>query len=171
MKPGNWFKKTSRYLKYRLGKLSPELKEKIEVLNSVELFEFCRGIDLVEIATECEFKNCEAGETVIEAGDTGDGLYMVDTGKHEVFIDDSEDMLAEFGAGDYFGEMSLIDNKDRSANVICKEGGRLLFFSKEGFVGLLRKQSQASFRFLFVQARTLSQRLRETNRKLSEKTG
>lgn len=171
MKPGNWFKKTGRYLKYRLGKLSPELKEKIEVLNSVELFEFCRGIDLVEIATECKFKKSEPDEVIIEAGETGNGLYMVDTGKYSVIIGESDEEVAEFGAGDYFGEMSLIDNKERSANVICKETGRLLFFSKEGFVGLLRKQSQASFRFLFVQARTLSQRLRETNRKLSEKTG
>ncbi|MFP4687266.1 MAG: cyclic nucleotide-binding domain-containing protein [bacterium] len=164
-----WKEKIVSFVKRSMHRILDEDLEKVEVLNKVKLFEYCRGQDLLEIAAECEFREVKEGEAVIEKGSDGDGLYMLDSARLAVVLEEGEEPVAVLEEGDYCGEMSLLDNQPRSANVVCITGGRLLFFSKKGFLKLIQKKSESSFRFLFVQARTLSQRLRDTNRKLSEK--
>jgi len=157
----NWFKSW-------FSSPDKETLEKIDVLNEIKLFENARREDLVEVARECTFQPMEEGETVVHKGDPGDGMFIVDNGQVSVQIDDSTSPVATFGGGEYFGEMALIEEATRSADVVCDIEGRLLFFSKEGFYSVLRGHPSTASKFLFVLARTLSNRLRETNEKLKE---
>jgi len=61
----------------------------------------------------------KAGDTVFLEREPGDALYVVDSGRVRIWVRDSEHnevTLSELKAGDFFGEMSVLDGGKRSAN-------------------------------------------------------
>jgi hypothetical protein len=77
-----------------------------------------RELDVVRaVAAE---KSYQKNVVVLTEGEMGDSLYMIQSGKVKVFIGDEdgrEIILKILGAGDFFGEMSMIDKQPRSASV------------------------------------------------------
>ena len=63
----------------------------------------------------------EPGDYIILQGDPGTTFYIIEKGKVEVIRRDpdsnKDEVLAELGAGDFFGEMALVDNQPRAAGV------------------------------------------------------
>jgi len=153
---GNWWNTTP----------DEETVNKIQVLNEVKLFENARREDLIGIAEKSEFREMNADETIIHGGDPGEGMYIIDSGSVCVYHKGTQEEVALFSGGDYFGEMALLENKPRSADVVCERDGRLLFFSKKGFHELLQGNPKTAGKFLFVLSRTLSRRLRRSNQEL-----
>lgn len=74
------------------------------------------------LATRGVPRNYRKGTLIIEEGSHGDTLYLVLTGRVRAFSSDArgrEIVYGVYGAGDYFGEMSL-DGGPRSASVIAE---------------------------------------------------
>lgn len=68
-----------------------------------------------------EAKKYRKGKVVFWQGEPGGCLYFIRYGSVGVYVnygETSEEKLAELGAGDYFGEMGLLDHKDRAATVV-----------------------------------------------------
>jgi CRP-like cAMP-binding protein len=64
----------------------------------------------------------------------GDGLYIIRSGQVKVVLQNEEGkeiILATFQSGDFFGEMSLLDGRPRSANVFTTQNTQLLVLSRE----------------------------------------
>jgi CRP-like cAMP-binding protein len=78
-----------------------------------------------------------------------------------------EEALAVLKAGDYFGEMALIDDFPRSADARVHEACRLFVISKEHLQDLLFVDRDLAYDLLWNFVRTLSGRLRETNDKMT----
>ena len=80
----------------------------------------------------------EPGETVFHQGDLGDRIYMIVSGQAEVVreSDGAETVLAELGAGEYFGEMALLKQTTRGATVRCVAPMNTISLPKREF-GLL----------------------------------
>lgn len=81
-----------------------------------------------------------AGEQVIRQGDPGGSLFVVMAGRVEVTVADAGGTpvkLALLGAGDYFGEMSLMTGAPRVATVTAVEETRLLEVGKDSFKKIL----------------------------------
>ena len=69
------------------------------------------------------------GQVVFRQGDSGDCMYSIRWGSVGVFAnygEKNEKQLAELRAGDYFGEMELLDHASRSATVVSLERGTVL---------------------------------------------
>jgi predicted acylesterase/phospholipase RssA/CRP-like cAMP-binding protein len=79
-----------------------------------------------------------AGETVMRAGDAADCLYLVAAGRLRVLssADGEERVLAEIGRGDVVGEMALIIDRPRTADVVALRDTHLLRLGSEAFVEL-----------------------------------
>lgn len=79
-----------------------------------------------------------AGETLIRAGDAADCLYLVVAGRLRVIgrADGEEIVLAEIGRGDVVGEMALIIDRPRTADVVAIRDTQLLRLGAEAFVAL-----------------------------------
>jgi CRP-like cAMP-binding protein len=77
----------------------------------------------------------EAGETIIEEGDEGRGLYLVVSGRVRVLKRDGSDMVqvAALGPGDLFGEISLLMQKPSTATVVAEQSTALLFLARAEF--------------------------------------
>ena len=86
-----------------------------------------------------------AGQIVFEAGDFGDGLYVIDEGSVEIATampDGQPRVISTLGNGTFFGEMSVIDDLPRSANATTLAATRARFFPRED-VWRLVAQSQS----------------------------
>ncbi len=83
-----------------------------------------------------------SGERVIHQGDRGDAVYLIEKGTCDIVIqkDDGERFqVAERGAGEMVGEMALITDEPRQADVIAKENLKLWKLEREHFVALVRE--------------------------------
>lgn len=105
------------------------------------------------------------GQVVFRQGDSGDCMYFIRWGSVGVFVDygkKNEKKLAELRAGDYFGEMELLDHSSRSATVVSLERGTVLNrISEDEFDEFVRENPA---RIADILAR-LSHKLREITKK------
>jgi signal transduction histidine kinase len=110
-----------------------------------------------------------AGRSVISEHANGDNLFIIVSGKVEITKDiaeNDENMVANLSIlepGDFFGEMSLLDNEPRSANVIAKDDVEVLIIPKTRFEQI----SYSNPKVMYNLIRTLSWRLRDTNQKFA----
>jgi len=88
---------------------------------------------LHEVAMHSERRLYAPGEVVIQQGDDGQELFVVERGRLDVLIDVHDGMqhVATLGKDDFFGEMSLMTGEDRSATVRALGECALLVVSKE----------------------------------------
>lgn len=92
------------------------------------------------------------------------GLYIVLQGSAEVYTQNFRSLLTTLGPGSFFGEMSLIENLQASANIrTIDDENRLLFCDKEKFKKQLAKHPGIAEDFYRGTAEMLSARLRNTN--------
>jgi uncharacterized membrane protein len=109
------------------------------------------------------------GELVFQKGDMGSTMYLVLAGKVEIFLPpeggaDRVD-LKEVNEGEHFGELSLFDDKPRSASVEARSDCILLELSREHFITDIVRSEQAVLAILSEMA----VRLRDTNALLSQR--
>lgn len=109
------------------------------------------------------------GEAIIAEQTHGDNLFLICRGRIEIskVLDSSETPYARLSIlepGDFFGEMSIIDNEPRSANAIALEDVELLVIDKDSFSNLVFSHPIVMFNLI----RTMSHRLRDTNTKFIE---
>ena len=110
------------------------------------------------------------GVRIFQYGDPGDKLYIILEGKVRIFREVGgmgEEALAVLGAGEVFGEMSLLDESTRSAGALAHEKCRLLIITKDAFDDLLFLHKDLAYEVLWSCVRMLASRLRETNDKLT----
>jgi CRP/FNR family transcriptional regulator len=104
------------------------------------------------------------GETIIKQGDEGDCVYVIQEGIVEV-IDESENKeikIAELGQAEFFGEMGLFEKDVRSCTVRALGDAKVMTIDKRNFYNTIQKDPSIAYRLL----EKMSQRLRETNKKL-----
>jgi CRP/FNR family transcriptional regulator/CRP/FNR family cyclic AMP-dependent transcriptional regulator len=106
-----------------------------------------------------------ADNLIILAEDAGDSLFIIFRGQVKVSIineDGREVILAMLGPGDFFGEMSLLDGKPRSANVIATEETELLTLFRSDFLHLVERLPEVAVKVIAA----LTARLRKADRKI-----
>jgi len=104
------------------------------------------------------------GETIVQQGDVGDCMYVVQSGRVEVVReeDSNEVKLAELTAGAFFGEMALFEKEVRSATVRAVGDVRVLTVDKRT---LLRRIKEDPFLAVNI-LQTMSGRIRDLNSEL-----
>ena len=134
----------------------------IEYLKNVPLFNHLKATQLKELATRCARKKYRKGDVIFYKTDQSTELYIVLSGKLKVVLTDEEGdemVLAQLGAGDFFGELSLIDGKGRSATIASEEESELAVLSKEVFFDLLERDPKIAVELMI----TLVERLRKAD--------
>ena len=96
-----------------------ELKE----LQSSTLFSSFEREALVEIVASTELRSYDEGDIIVTEGEPGSSLFLIVGGSVRVFTrtDDGGNLqLAELGPGDFFGEVSLLSGKPRTATITAR---------------------------------------------------
>ncbi len=142
----------------------------LQVLSQIPIFSGLPQSHLRRIAGLGTREAYRANEMIFSEGDTGDKFYLILSGAVRIsrtVPGMGEEALAVLRQGAYFGEMSLIDEFPRSADARCHERCRLFVLRKEDLEDLLFVDRDLAYEILWNFVRTLSQRLRETNDKMT----
>lgn len=128
-----------------------------------EIFKHLRDSQLRRMMAISKPENCKAGEIIFSAHDIGDKFFGVESGRVRIFTQANrrEKTLAYIEAGDFFGEMALLDGKHRSASAQALVDTKLMVVNKTAFRKLL-----ADTDFTIKLLDTLTRRLREADREI-----
>ncbi len=117
-----------------------QLYMKIKLIEKLPLFTQCSFECLKEISEHLEQVYFGPGEKVIKIGDIGHELFIISHGLMEVTLD-NKDVVARLSDGQFFGEIALLKDTPRTANVVSVEYSDLYMLTREKFLPLLEKYS------------------------------
>jgi len=112
----------------------------IEILKRVPLFWGLADEQLADLSSVFRWKTYPNGSLIIAEGSSGETLFVLNKGAAKVTRgseDGREVILAFLRAGDIFGELSILDGRERSANVVALEDTEVYTLKREEFLGLL----------------------------------
>jgi CRP/FNR family cyclic AMP-dependent transcriptional regulator len=139
--------------------------ERTMALKAVPFFTSLSEKELDVVRAAATEKSYPKNAVVLTEGETGDSLYMIQSGKVKVFIGDEEGreiILKILGPGAFFGEMSMIDKQPRSASVTSIEPSTFLTLTHVAFERCVEQAPKIAN--LVMQC--LAQRVREADRKI-----
>ena len=134
----------------------------VNYLKNIPIFSHLKDPQLKEIAARCRTVRFKKTDVVFHKTDPSTDLYIVNSGKVKaVLIDDegAEMVLAEFEKGAFFGELSLLDGKGRSASIVADADSELAVLNKDVFFDLLYKDPKIAVELIT----TLVERLRKAD--------
>ncbi len=111
-----------------------------------------------------EKRTYPAGQLIFKAGDAGDGFHVVEEGCVSIRDGDGGDtdrVLGTIMAGDFFGEMAVLDEAVRSASAVAEDPTRTRFLGRDEFRNLLRDRPEFALQLI----RAFSTRLRMLNQR------
>jgi CRP-like cAMP-binding protein/small-conductance mechanosensitive channel len=127
--------------KYEEAMRNREIALRLKTLRRVELFSQMTSEELTALAERLVFSQFAKGEIISRQGATAHWLYIVVSGRAEVFMDlpgGVRRVLRELERGSFFGEMGLMTGAQRSATVRAKTDVECYRIDKEMFEELLR---------------------------------
>ncbi len=144
-------------------------EETIALLHRVPVFEALAEEDLARVADVAVPRTFGAGEVVFREGDQSDTCYIVRSG-HTRAIREHQDgrsiTLANFGPGDFFGELAMFDDERRSATIEALDHTEALAILGPDMRRLLREHPDIAVKMISA----LGRRLRETNERLARQS-
>jgi CRP-like cAMP-binding protein len=128
--------------------------ERSELLDGVDLFAGLGGDPMMAIADRAIEVDFPAGHAIARQGEIGTGFFLIVRGRAKVVHDGQ--VLARLGPGEFFGELSLLDQMPRIASVVAEEPTACLAIASWDFDQLLEEQPSMAIAIL----RTVARRLR-----------
>lgn len=126
---------------------------KVEALQRAPLFEGLSRKELVALARVTEDVEVEAGKVIFKEGDIGQEFFVVIDGEAEVTRKGRR--LETLKAGDFFGEISLLEDTRRMATVKSKTALRFFVLTRQGFRRLVDQHGNIERKLLRALARRI----------------
>jgi CRP-like cAMP-binding protein len=142
-----------------------------EMLSKIPVFENLKARELRQVAGIVHRRQYVAGEYVFFQNDPGLGMYVIEQGEVSVGLvgnDGSKKELALLKDGDFFGELSLLDESPRSASVIAVTDANLIGFFRPDLFEIMEKSPGTGLKIVLKVAEMIGERLRNTNQELSK---
>lgn len=106
-------------------------------------------------------RDFKAGTVLFEEGQPGDHMYVITQGEVEIRrnVGETERVLAVLPAGEFFGEMAILNARPRSATAVVRIDSRLLVIAGNTFEAMLRARPEIAMRII----KALASRLENAN--------
>ena len=140
----------------------------LESLRSVPLFASLDDEAAAALRGLLELELRPAGSVLFRKGEPGGAMYLIEGGRVRIHIKDRDGAdvtLAELAAGDFFGEMAILDGKPRSATATVSEDARLAVLSRPHFHDFVRRSPEVALPMLAA----IAERLRQTDEMLRQR--
>jgi CRP/FNR family transcriptional regulator, cyclic AMP receptor protein len=142
--------------------------DEADSLSRIPLFKRLTPEELEQLAAEVDQVRFEGDETIFNEQDKGDALYVVETGSVRIWVLD-EDMepvtLKELSAGEFFGELAVLDRGPRSTNATAIVETTLHRLSSDDFQAFLMKHPDVAIDVICE----IGARMRQTNMLVSQR--
>ena len=143
----------------------PTMVSNLELIRRIPLFSMLTAAQAESVSEAVVKSRFKRGEAIVEQGKKSNALFIILTGRARVITTDQrgrEAILATMQAGDYIGEMSLIDNEPHSATVRAEVQTDVLVLGRLEFARCLPENSSMAYAVM----KGLVQRLRHADRKI-----
>ena len=140
-----------------------------EYLRSVSIFSDLSDVELVSISKKMTPYSYSKGEFIVMEETDGQQCYFITHGSVKITRSSKEGrevILAILTAGEFFGEMSLLDGETRSANVLTLEETKVLALNRNDFMATLEEYPRVSIQLL----KELTIRLRKSDLQIASLT-
>ena len=127
----------------------------VELLKRVPLFSDLNDRELRQIAQSMKERTFDAGQTVTEEGKGGIGFFVIADGTAKVSI--GGEQVRTFREGDYFGEIGLIADIDRTATITAESDLRCFGMTSWDFRPLVESNASIAWKMLQVMAQRLKE--------------
>jgi CRP/FNR family transcriptional regulator, cyclic AMP receptor protein len=137
----------------------------VAALRTFSMFNGVPEQSLQAIARVAMMRRVARNATIVHAGDRTDFVYLILSGSLKVLVSDEEGrevILSMLGPGELFGEMGVLDDNPRSANVAAVTPCDLVIIAKHDFKRYLQENFEVSHYIM----RNLVARLRKADRKI-----
>ena len=111
------------------------IDSKQDLLGRVPLFERLGRAEMDRLAQLADEVDAPAGRVVMRQGDLGAEMFIISSGR--VRIEKDGATLAKLGPGEWFGEMALLTEGDRTATATAEEPCRLFVVAHREFHALM----------------------------------
>ena len=108
---------------------------KVEALKAAPLFQGLSKKELTELARHSEDLEVPAGHVLTKEGDTGQEFFVIVDGTTEITVKGKS--LGDRGAGEFIGEIALLEDTKRTATVTAKTPLRLFVLTRQDFRALV----------------------------------
>jgi len=124
--------------------------------------------DLALLLTYCELVLAAKDDVIIKKGDVSDSLYLVVSGevRARIRVGGHDTSLGTMEPGELFGEVAMLSQTARSADVVADSPARLLRLTSANFQELMTNDADLAVRMLFNMSRQLATRLAQRNQEL-----
>jgi len=127
----------------------------VELVKRVPLFSDLDNRELRQIAQSMKERTFSAGDTVTQEGRGGVGFFVIANGTAKVSI--GGEQVRTFGPGDYFGEIGLIADIDRTATITAESDLTCYGMTSWDFRPLVESNASIAWKMLQVMAQRLKE--------------
>jgi CRP-like cAMP-binding protein len=144
-----------------------EMSASAELLQRVPLLAALTNADREALAGAVARRRYRRGDIIFHKDEPGHALFMVERGAVRIYVPSAQGndlILAVLGAGDFFGDISLLDGGPRSASAAATADTTLLALERADFIAMITSRPTAAMAVL----EAVSRRLRETDEMASD---
>ena len=141
--------------------MQPKLLKRVPFLAALS------GEDLRWVAKRVQRRQYSRGDTIFVKDDPGESMFIVEDGAVRIYVPGTQGAdltLAVMQPGEFFGDLSLLDGRPRSASAEAARKSVLLTLERDDLTELVESRPQAALAIL----RVIAERLRETDQMASD---
>ena len=127
----------------------------VDALRQVPLFADLTDEELAQVALLFKERHFTAGETVVKEGADGAAFFLIESGTANVSVRGTE--RTSLGPGDYFGEIGLVADMDRTATITAETELRCFGMTSWDFRPLVESNASIAWKMLQVMAQRLKE--------------
>jgi CRP/FNR family cyclic AMP-dependent transcriptional regulator len=149
-------------------KRPPWKQTAIRLLQETPIFEGIPRRVIAQLVDSMHRRSYRDQEAVFRKGDPGLGMYLVLNGQVAVSVNSTE--LARLLPGDFFGEVALFGEQERTADAYANGDTELIGFFRPDLEEWVDRSPKQGSRVLIRLGKVLAERLRTSNERLSERS-
>ncbi|MBT3984581.1 MAG: cyclic nucleotide-binding domain-containing protein [Bacteriovoracaceae bacterium] len=137
----------------------------VEVVKGCPLFYELYDDEILDIIKRCVVAQYNEGDFIIKQGAIGTDIFVILSGEVDVTVDtnDGQKKITSLKSGDLFGELVLINETKRTANIVCCESSKILVISYKDFYSYYQKKPKIFSILVLNVTRLLTKRLKNAN--------
>lgn len=137
-----------------------------KTLKKIPIFEGLTRKELRAIERILHRREYTAGEVIFHQGEPAAGMYIIIEGKVRIFLEPTQQVVAELHDGDFFGELALLNESPRSATAIAKMDCKMLGFFKPDLLDLIELNPKLGVKIVMQLSAVIGNRLNKSNEQM-----
>lgn len=152
------------------GAVKPDSRAAAAALRKLAVFDGVSDAGLEQLAALGSFFDVSPGSVVVRKGDACDAVYFILSGELRVrlvvgIVDQADKTLCKIGSGEFFGELGMFLQGERTADVLAETQSRLFRMPTTAFLLMVRQIPELAAPILFNIGKTTAQRMAEDNQR------